>query len=515
MTPADLYQLLLGGTAVLLVAVLAVRLSTRSGLPSLLLYLAIGLGIGEAGLGLGFDDVTLVQNAGLVALALILAEGGLTTRWSVIRPALGLALVLATVGVAVSVSVVAAVAHLVVGLELRTAVLLGAVVSSTDAAAVFSVLRSISLRSRPRAVLEAESGFNDAPVVILVTFVVSDAWEQASVLSGALEMIYQLVVGALVGLAVGRGGQLLLGRSALPATGLYPVATLSIALLSFAAAGALGASGFLAVYLTGLWLGNARLPHRQATLGFAEGSAWLAQIGLFVMLGLVAVPTRLPDSVVPALVVGVALLLVARPLSVVVCALPFGVPWREQLFLSWAGLRGAVPIVLAAIGVAAGVPAGVRVFDIVFVLVVVFTALQAPTLPLLARWLRVADPAPSRDVEVDAAPLEEAGAELLQVTVPPESRLVGVYLPELRLPAGSAVSLVVRAGRSFVPTEHTTIARGDRLLVVVPIDVREATERRLRAVSRAGKLAGWTGDPGGGRRRRGPARDAADDRRDR
>ena len=492
MDPADLYRLLLGGTAVLLVAVLGVRLSTRTGLPSLLLYLALGLVVGEAGFGLEFDDTHLTENVGLIALAVILAEGGLTTRWSVIRPALPFALVLATAGVAVSVAVVATAGHLLLDLDVRTAVLLGAVVSSTDAAAVFSVLRNLPLQGRPRAALEAESGLNDAPVVILVSLVVSDAWADATVVSAGAAMAYQLLVGAVVGVAVGWGGRQLLGRSALPAAGLYPLATLAIALLSFAAAGTLGASGFLAVYVTGLWLGNARLPHRQATLGFAEGTAWLAQIVLFVLLGLLASPSRLPEVIAPALLVGAVLLLVARPLSVVVCAVPFRMPLGEQVFLAWAGLRGAVPIVLATFAVSAGLDGATRVFDVVFVLVVLFTLLQAPTLPYAARRLGVAQPTASRDVMVDAAPLEEAGADLMQVTVPRDSRLVGVYLPELRLPAGAAISLVVRDGRSFVPDQHTTLARGDRLLLVVPSAVREDTERRLQAVSRRGKLASWT-----------------------
>ena len=497
MEPTDLYRVLLWATALLLVAVLGVRVSSRTGLPSLLVYLALGVAAGESGPGnQEFEDFDLAQNLGLIALAVILAEGGLTTRWAQIRPVLGFAVVLSTVGVIVSVGVVASAAHLLLGFDVRTAVLLGAVVSSTDAAAVFSVLRTLPLQRRLRATLEAESGCNDAPTVILVGMVIGDAWEEANLLTATALMVYELVLGTLIGIVVGRLGQVLLARIALPATGLYPLATLALTLLSFAAAGYVHASGFIAVYVTGLWLGNAALPHRRASLGFAEGAAWLAQIGLFVLLGLLVSPNELSVAVIPAVAVGLVLLLLARPLSVLICAVPFGLPWREQAFLSWAGLRGAVPIVLATIAVAADLPAGPEVFEIVFVLVVVFTLIQAPTLPLVARWLGVAETEATREVEVESAPLAEVGAELIQVTVPDRSRLAGVTVAELRLPPGAAVTLVVRQGATFVPDRYTSLNTGDRLLIVATAATRSATEHRLRAVSRAGRLARWSGEHG-------------------
>jgi cell volume regulation protein A len=329
-TLQQLYLVLLGGSVLLLVAAGAVRMSVRTGLPSLLLYLAIGLAIGDAGLGIRFDDFNLTQQLGLIALAIILAEGGLSTRWPVIRPAVPVALVLATAGVATSVAVMAAGAHWILGLDVRTAVLLGAIVSSTDAAAVFSVLRRLPLRPRLRATLEAESSFNDPPVIILVTLVASDAWFETSIPVAFGLIGYQLVLGAAIGLAVGWTGAWLLARSALPAAGLYPLSTLALTLLAFAAASLAQASGFLAVYLAGLWLGNARLPHRRATLSFADGLAWLAQIGLFVLLGLLASPARLPGELLPAVVAGAVLTLLARPLSVLVSSIPSGSPGASR-----------------------------------------------------------------------------------------------------------------------------------------------------------------------------------------
>jgi cell volume regulation protein A len=490
---ADLNVVVLAVTGLLLVAVAAVRLSVRAGLPTLLIYLALGLLVGEAGLGFEFEDAELTQVVGLVLLGIILAEGGLTTRWQVIRPVLGPSLVLATLGVAVSVAITAAVTYVLLDVDLRTAVLLGAVVSSTDAAAVFSVLRRLPLRRRLAATLEAESGFNDPLVIILVTIVVSDGWEQANPLLALGQVLYQLVAGAAIGLVVARLGEVVQRRSALPSVGLYPIATIAIALFAFAAAGVAGASSFMAIYVAALWLGNARLPHRNATLGFAEGLAWLSQIGLFVLLGLLASPARLPEALVSALIVGGALLLLARPISVIASVTPFRVPWREQAFMSWAGLRGAVPIVVATIPLSAGLPAATQIFDIVFVLVVVFVLIQAPTLPPLARRLRVAEEADATEVAIESAPLESIDSDLVQFTVPPASKLHGVTMWELRLPPGAVVSLIVRDGHTLVPDRQTTLRHGDQLLLIVPSRGRRHVERRLQAVHRAGRLARWLG----------------------
>jgi cell volume regulation protein A len=487
---------LLLAAAVLLVAVGAVRLSTRLGLPSLLVYLALGVAIGEAGLGIRFDNAELTRTLGTCALVVIIAEGGLTARWSVLRPVLGPAAVLSTVGVLVSIASVGAVAHLLLGVDWRIALLYGAVLSSTDAAAVFSTLRRLRLRRRPVAILEAESGMNDAPAVLLVTLLSTGAaathpwWEEAGIVG------YELVVGALIGLVLGVAGSWGLRRAALPAAGLYPLAAIGLTVLAYATGTVAHASGFLAVYVAGVALGNARLPHRQSILGFADGLAWLAQIGLFVMLGLLASPGRLGQAVVPALIVGLALVVLARPLSVAASVTPFRVGWRDQAFLSWGGLRGAVPIVLATIPLSERVPGAQALFDVVFVLVVVYTLVQGGTLPPVARLLRITAPAEATDLMVDTAPLERMNADLLQLDVPPGSRLSGVYLDELRLPVGAVVTLVTREGRGFVPDRDTRLRTGDSLLIVATAEVRDLTERRLRAVSRRGRLARWFHEDG-------------------
>lgn len=490
----DLDTFLLIGSAVLIAAILAVRLSVTAGLPSLLVYLGIGLVIGEEGLGVPFDDADLALAMGFGALVLILAEGGLTTRWEHVRPSIGLGLLLATLGSVVSVLVVAAAAHYVLDLRWELAVLLAAVLTPTDAAAVFSVLRAVPLTPRVKGVLEAESGLNDAPIVVLVTAISAGEIADSGIASFAGLIVFEIVVGGVIGLAVGFVAGRLLRAVALPASGLYPLIVLAFTVLSYGLAVLGHASGFAAVYLCALVLGNTELPHRVATRSFVEGIGWLAQIGLFVMLGLLADPSEFTLwHIWTGLVVGAVLTFVARPLSVFSCAVWFRVGWREQLFVGWAGLRGAVPIILATIPLAADVPGARDLFDIVFVAVVVYTLVQAAPLAWLAGRCGVLHDE-VRDIEVEAAPLERISADLLQVHVPRRSRLAGVEVGELRLPPGASVSLVVRDGAPFVPHRTTRLVRGDDLLVVATRDVREATEQRLQDVGRHGRLAGWNVD---------------------
>lgn len=497
--------LLLVGSVVLLVAIAAVRLAVGSGMPTLLLYLGLGLVLGDDVLGQGFDDPELARALGYAALVVILAEGGLTTSWRSIRQAVPAAGSLAVAGTAASVAVIAVAAHTLLDIGWQDAVLIGAVLSPTDSAAVFSVLRRVPLPPRLAGLLEAESGFNDAPAVILVVALAgasAPTWWELLLLIG-----YELAVGAVAGLAVGFAGAWGVRRIALPSSGLYPIAVLALCGAAYGAAAVIHASGFLAVYLAGLVLGNARLPHRPATRGFAEGFAWLAQIGLFVMLGLAATPSELGPSLLPALGIGIVLLVVARPLSVLVALAPFGTrasgapspddededgspwrfptTWRERSLLSWAGLRGAVPIVLATAS------ADDDVFNLVFVLVVVFTLVQAPTLPAVARRLGVTAEDEAQPLDIESSPLTRLDADLLQVHVPVGSRLAGVEVIELSLPEGAAVTLVVRGGRAFVPRASTPLQVGDDLILVATDAVRADVERRLRAVSTGGRLADW------------------------
>ena len=276
---------LLVGALVLVAAVVAIKFSIRLGLPSLVIYLLIGVAIGEAGLGVPFEDAELAQVLAFAALVVILAEGGLSTRWDEVRSSFAVGLSLATVGVAVSTTIMALVGHYVLGLDWTLAVLLGAVFAPTDAAAVFSTLRRVPLSPRLSGALEAEAGLNDAPTVVLVTLVSAGAVAEEGVGTVALTIGYELVAGAAIGLAVGWLGAIVVRRVALPSVGVYPLLVMTLAVLAYAAGAVAHASGFAAVYVAALVLGNSALPHRVATRSFAEGLAWVSQIGLFVMLG--------------------------------------------------------------------------------------------------------------------------------------------------------------------------------------------------------------------------------------
>ena len=489
----QLDQVLLLGSALLLASIGAARLGSRFGLPSLLLFLGLGVTVGA--LGLNFDDANLAHSLGFAALVLILGEGGFTTRWSEIKSALPSAILLATLGVGVSVGLMAVFAHYVLGLDPTSAILLGAITSPTDAAAIFSVLRRVPLPSKLRATLEAESGFNDAPIVLLVATATS--WT----LGGGTEggpvwmvglILVELAGGLAVGIVMGWLGVRALRTVALPAAGLYPLAAMGWAVLSYGLSAQIHVSGFAAVYVTALMLGNGELPHRHATRSFAEGIGWVAQIGLFVMLGVLADPFKVPLGIdLIGVAAGTFLTLIARPVSVFVCLVWFKVPWREQLFVSWAGLRGAVPIIMATVPLAAGAPGAETLFDLVFAFVVVFTLIQAPTLPWVARMLKVSKGDDATDVEFEFAPLDTIKADMLQVHVPPGSRLHGVTIRELRLPRNSVVSLIIRDGEPFAPGADQIVRVGDDLLVVTNGKDRPTVERRLRSIASGGRLARW------------------------
>jgi cell volume regulation protein A len=342
--------------------------------------------------------------------------------------------------------------------------------------------------------------------VLLVTLASTGGLNEHGGVAGLIGLvILELAGGALIGVVIGRAGVWGIRWAALPSSGLLALAALALCFAAYAVAAAAHTSGFAAVYAAALVVGNGELPHRVATRSFIEGVGWLAQIGLFVMLGLLLpLPEVSWSSLGKALVAGAVLTVLARPLSVAVTALCDRVPVprmarsteprlsvTELTFVSWAGLRGAVPIVLATIPLSEEVPGAAGLFVIVFVLVVIDTLLTAPTLPSIARRLGLAPPAPVRDLDVEAAPLDRIAADLLQVRVTERSRIHGVEINELRLPRGASVALVVRDGEVTVPEPRTVLRRGDELLVVTPRVLRDSTEKRLRAVSESGRLAGW------------------------
>ncbi|RXW32557.1 potassium/proton antiporter [Propioniciclava flava] len=485
--------MLLFGAVVVLAAALAARLGSRLGLPSLLLFLGLGLALEVAGIKM--TDASLAHSLGFIALVFILAEGGFTTRWADIKGSLSVAGLLATVGVVISIGLVATLCYVVLDYDLPQAVLIGAIMAPTDSAAVFSVLRGLPLPARVRSVLEGESGLNDAPVVLLVS--AATAWTMGDLPEGGVAgvasmILVELVGGIILGAVLGYLGARILKAVALPASGLYPLSALAVVVIAYGSGVVLHLSGFAAVYVAAVILGNSALPHRNATRSFAEGIGWISQIGLFVMLGMMARPELLTGQmVIESLVIGTFLTFVARPVSVALCSVWFKVPWREQAFISWAGLRGAVPIIMATVPLAAGAPSAERISEEVLVFVVVFTLMQGPSLPWVARKLGIVDDAAALDIEVEVAPLDRIQADFMQVKVPDGSKLHGVTVGELRLPRFTVISVILRDGHPLVPSALDRIQAGDELMVVVPSASRAVTEKRFREVGRYGRLARW------------------------
>jgi cell volume regulation protein A len=494
----NLELIFLVGAVVLLAAVTVTKLGDRIGLPALLLFLGLGVALQVIGAQTGafnLTDAQLAHDLGFAALVMILVDGGLSTRWEDVRPAIVPAVLLASGGVLLGIVVQALFGHLVLGLPIAVAVLVAAIMTPTDSAAVFSVLRHVPVPVKLRSILEGESGLNDAPAVLLTIAATHLAMGTETIGPGllltGLEILAELAGGIVLGIAAGFLGVLVLRRIALPNSGLYPLAAIGWAVMSYGLGGLLHVSGFAAVYVSAVVLGNGKLPHRHATRSFAEGIGWVAQIALFVMLGLLSDVTRITWSdVIIGVSGGLFLTLVVRPLTVWVCTTGFGLGQREKIFLSWGGLRGAVPIILATIPVALGLSNANSVFDLTFVTVIVLTVLNGPTLPWVARRLGlVGDP---DELDIEIAPLEQIEAVMVQTQVSADSRLHGVAVRELRLPPNSTVSLIIRGENMFAPHGRDLIKAGDQLLIVTPTAQRAQVERRLKLLDRGGRLAAWT-----------------------
>jgi cell volume regulation protein A len=468
--PLHVPEPLLVAIAVLLIGAIAACFVDRLGAPTLLLFLGLGMLLGEDGPGgITFDDATLVRDAGSVALALILLEGGVLANVPAIRRVIRPSVLLATLGVLITAGIASLAAHWALDVHWRTALLVGAVVSSTDAAAVFAAVRNVGLRDRVESVLELESGVNDPFAAILVIGLVE--WQRHDnygVVDAALLLVREAGLGLLGGALIGVVAVWLLRRLPLPSAGIAPVLVVGVALAGYASVTALGGSGLLTAYLIGLAVGDTRIPHAGVVRGFLQGGAWLAQIGLFVLLGLLVTPSRLPDEGLAPLVVAIALVLVARPLAVVVCTTPFRIPWREQAFLAWAGLRGGVPIVFATIPIAAGLASGVRVFDVVFYVVVVSVAAQGLTLRMAARRLGVVETRPvPRLADLDTATLQTLGAELIELRPADLAISDGTEIRSLFLPGAAIIIAIRRDDALVVPRGDSALRRDDHLYLLV------------------------------------------------
>ncbi len=469
-------MLLIGGAILAGSAVIALG-ATRIGVPTLVAFLVLGMLLGSDGPGgIEFDDAHLARTLGVIGLAAILFEGGLSTSWRRLRQVVVPASLLSTIGVVASAVLTGVAAYALFPLSWLQSVLLGAVVASTDAAAVFATLRFTTIRRRLARILEAETGIND-PVAIALTLGLIEWIDHRGygLPDLTLLVVRQLGLGMAVGVAFGALATWVFARLPRSVGPFAPVASVAAAALSFGAADVIGGSGFLAVYLVGLAVGSTPSPYRRQLVAFHEGLAFLAQVMLFVMLGLLVFPSELRTVAGPGVVLAILLVVAIRPASVWLATALSDFTARERLLLGWAGLRGAVPIVLATFVLSADIPRGETLFNAVFFVVIASVVLQGTTLEWLARRLGLVDAA----VSTQRAPLEvdaQSPLELVEFAVASDHAVAGSAVRELGLPRSALIAVVTRGDHTIPPRGATIIQPGDRLFVLLPRERRAALE---------------------------------------
>ncbi|MGI5916096.1 MAG: potassium/proton antiporter [Anaerolineae bacterium] len=484
LTNLELY--ILGAAILLLISVLASKISDRYGVPALLLFLVIGMLAGSDGPGgIYFDNHSLAKSIGDVALILILFSGGLDTDWKSVRPVLRESGVLATLGVLITAVTLGLIVHLVFGLPILHSMLVGSIVSSTDAAAVFSILRSkgISLKEPLRPLLELESGSNDPMAIFLTTGMIQLLTIPGTTIWDIVPLFFtQMIVGGLVGYVMARISVGIMNRLKLGYEGLYPVLMLALVLLTYGLAVLGRGSGFLAAYLLGLVMSKEDFLHRRSMLRFYDGMAWLMQIIVFLVLGLLVFPSRLLGIAGSSLLISAALMLVARPVSVFLGMAFSRSSLREKLFVSWVGLRGAVPVILGTYPLMAGIPQADVIFHIVFFIVLTSVLLQGTSIPLVARWLKVDKPLDDRrPFPIEYFSTNGFPGKLQEIVVPDQSAVVGRPIVELHLPDEFLIILIARGNRFVLPSGGTILEAKDTLLVLSDQNSFEQAQAQITA----------------------------------
>lgn len=465
------YALLIA-SILILVSVALAKLSANLGVPTLLLFLVVGMLAGSDGPGgIYFDDAGLAQFIGIVALVFILFAGGFDTNWAAVRPVIWQASSLATLGVFFTALVVGLFVSALLKISLLSGLIFGAVISSTDAAAVFSVLRSknVSLQGQLVPLLELESGSNDPMAVFLTIGLIQLLINpETTLLSIALLFIIQMGLGAVLGFGLGKAMVIILNHLRISYEGVYPVFSLTFAALIYGATASVGGSGFLAVYIAGLVVGNSYVIQKKSLLRFFDGLTWLSQIGMFLTLGLLVFPSRLVPLIGTGFLVSAFLMFVARPLSVFLSLLFAKLQWQEKAFISWGGLRGAVPIILATFPLLAELPDSELIFNVVFFVVLTSALFQGWSIPIAARLLNVDAPfKPTPRYPIEFAPVEGVDTELVDLIVPYNSDVIGKPIVEVGLPQDSLIVLISRNDNFIVPSGGTALQEGDTILVLV------------------------------------------------
>ena len=464
-------NILLIGSILLFVSLIAGKTSDRFGVPVLILFITIGMVAGSEGIGgIYFDNPKIAQFIGLVALNFILFSGGLDTDWSSIKPVLWQGVTLSTVGVFLTAFTLGIFVWAITDFTIYEGLLLGSIVSSTDSAAVFSILRSksLALKENLRPTLELESGSNDPMAYILTLVFTGLVVNQDSSLTAAIPMFFtQMLIGALLGLLLGKVDTYIINKIHLPAEGLYIVLMIAILFFNFSFTDFIGGNGFLAVYLSAVYLGNQELMHKKKILKSFDSFAWLMQIVLFLTLGLLVFPSEVVPFIGIGLLISIFLIIVVRPVSVFLSLLPFKTGIREKLFLSWVGLRGAVPIVLATYPLLAGAEKAHMIFNIVFFIALTSVIIQGTSLPLVAKWLNLTIPSElKKRTQTDLVLSEGIKSLLTQVEIPEDGSVVGKQIIQLGLPKTTLISFIMRGNEYIIPDGSTVIEKKDILFVL-------------------------------------------------
>lgn len=469
----------------LIVSVVVTKFSTRLGVPALVLFIAVGMIVGSDGFGLVyFDNAHLAEAIGIFALIVILFEGGLHANWNSMKPALAPAITMATIGVLLTAAIVAVAAHYIFDLTWLESVLIGSIVGSTDAAAVFSVLKGQNVKEKLAATLEAESGTNDPMAMFLtITCIELISGHGSGVLSMIGSFIWEMGAGAAMGLLIGFIAVTAINRINLDTSGLYPLFALSFALVSYGLTSVIHASGLLAVYVSALYIGNAEITYRRSIIRFNEGFGWLMQICMFVLLGLFVFPGELftPSLMIKGFLLSIVLIFLARPLATFLSMLPYKYTAKEKVFISWAGLKGAVPIVLALFPLIAGIENAQLIFNAVFFVVLLSTVLQGSTVTALASKLKLVDPPTTNEIEtLELISIGRNNLEMVEYKPTEMNEISGKRLEDLNFPETTLINAILRSGEIISPNGQTVIKAGDTLYIMVALQYKKQLAKYLR-----------------------------------
>ncbi len=464
-------NVLLIGSLLLFISIIAGKTSYKFGVPTLVLFLMVGILAGSEGIAkINFDDPQLAQFIGIVSLNFILFSGGLDTSWKTIKPVMWQGISLSTLGVLITAISVGGFVSFITDFTIYEGLLLGAIVSSTDAAAVFSILRgkNLALKNNLRPTLELESGSNDPMAYFLtIAFLGLVVNQDQSLYSIIPLFLKQILIGGALGLGFGKLSKIIINRIKLDFEGLYPVLAIALMFISFSATDALGGNGFLAVYLSAVYIGNHDIIHKRTIMRMFDGLAWLMQIVLFLTLGLLVFPSQVLPVVGIGIFVSVFLIFIARPLSVFISLMFFKMKMRRRWYISWVGLRGAVPIVFATYPLLAGIEKANMIFNIVFFVSLSSVLVQGTTLSLVAKWLRVALPGTAKVISpVDAFLNDGAKSNIREIVIPETNHSVGKRIVDLKFPKRAIIAMVSRNGKFLTPNGATEIEANDMLIIL-------------------------------------------------